>query len=79
MPWGPSDSIQDAQAVTLSDTATIAVTRSVWVGSTGNLKVTMVSGNTATFDAVPNGTWLPIQIKQVWSTGTSASNVVALY
>lgn len=79
MPWGPSDSIQDAQTVVPSDTATIKTTRSVWVGSTGNLVVTMTSGNSATFNNVPNGTWLPIQVTQVKATNTTASNIMALY
>lgn len=79
MPWGPSDSIQQAVALTKSDTATFAPTRSVWVGGTGDLTVTMLNGSNATFASVPAGTWLPIQITALLSTGTAATGVLALY
>jgi hypothetical protein len=79
MPWGPSDSIQDAQALTKSDTTVINTTRSVWVGGTGDITVTMLSGNTALFSSVPAGTWMPIQITKLQATGTTATNVLGLY
>ena len=37
----------------------------------GNIKVTMLDGTDVTFNAVPVGTFIPIQVKRVWATGTA--------
>lgn len=50
-----------------------------YVGTTGNLKVTMVGGQIITFTNVQGGTFMPIQIKKLWSTDTTASNFVGVY
>ena len=54
-------------------------TRGLWIGSTGTLKVDLVSGSTVTFTAVPAGCELKIQVTRVYLTGTSADSIVALY
>ena len=52
--------------------------RAIYVGTGGDLKLTV--GSTAvTFKNVPSGTLLPIRAQLIWSTGTTASNVVALF
>jgi hypothetical protein len=43
------------------------------------MKVTMVSGQIVTFVNVQGGTFMPIQIKKLWATDTTASNFIALY
>lgn len=48
----------------------------LWVGGTGNVKVTAVGGTVAVFTAVPAGTYLSIRIRRVWSTGTTATNMI---
>lgn len=68
-----------AKAVTLNDSTVIPVTRAVFVGTGGHLKVTMVSGDVVTFKNIPSGTVLPIQITSAWAAVTSAADVVALY
>ena len=70
----------DAAAVTKSDTAVFPVgTRALWVGGgTGTVKVRMLSGNDCTFTGVA-GVLLPIQVDMVYSTGTDATGIVALY
>lgn len=86
MAINPFKSMQDATlfnsaaAVTPSDTLNIAtgVTRGVYVGGTGDLKVTMADGAVVTFKAVPVGLY-PFQVLQVFSTGTTATNIVAVY
>ncbi len=89
MPWGPSDSVGNAFAVTKSDTTVfpanasqssdrVQVTRAVWVGGAGDLSVTMISGDVAVFVGVPAGTILPIQVKQVLAA-TTASQILGLY
>jgi len=41
--------------------------------ATGNLKVTTSDNNVLTFTAVPAYFVLPIQVRKVWSTGTTGS------
>ncbi len=71
-------SAHSATTVTPSDSTVIPVTRGLYVGTTGNIAVRMADdGNTITFIAVPVGI-LPIQVDQVLSTSTTASNIIAL-
>ena len=72
----PSDS---AAAVTPHDTGTIPLTRSLYIGGTGALKVTMADGTDVVFAAVPAGTTIPIRVIRVFNTGTAATSIVALY
>ena len=53
--------------------------RAVYVGTTGDLKVTMSQGGTVVFHGVVAGSMLPIQCNQVHATGTTATNIVALF
>lgn len=64
-----------------SDVADLATsfTRAIYTGSGGNIKVTMVGGETVTLVSVGAGSLLPIAIRRLWSTGTSATDVVGLY
>jgi len=65
--------------LTKSDTdAVTAPHRALYVGGAGNLNVVLAGGQTLLLTAVPVGTILPIQIKQLLSTSTTASLVVAL-
>jgi len=69
-----------AAVVTPSDTANLPKSaRVLWVGGAGNVKVDTVSGDTVTINSVAAGTLLPIQVRRVYSTGTSATLMVALY
>lgn len=43
------------------------------------VKVTTAAGNDITFSHFPTGTFLPVQCVRVWSTGTNATNLVALW
>jgi hypothetical protein len=70
---------KDAVAVTASDATTIPVTRSLYIGGAGNLRVRMAdTGNTVTFTNVLGGI-LPIQVDMVYSTSTTATSILALY
>ena len=69
----------DARAVTASDSTVLPPTRALYIGTTGNVAVTMASGQTpVVFTAVPVGV-LSVQVTKVLSTSTTASNIVALY
>lgn len=56
-----------------------SASRALWVGSAGNLTVLMEGGQTVTFSGVPGGSWMPIRVQRVNSTGTTASNIVAVF
>ena len=75
-----------AAAVTPSNTANIpAITGGtnngcvLYVGGAGNLKVLTVGGDEVTLIAVPVGTFVPVNVLRVFSTGTTATNIVALW
>lgn len=53
--------------------------RAVYVGGTGNVSANMSDGSTATFVGVQAGSVLPISVRQINSSGTSATSLVALY
>lgn len=68
-----------AASVTPSDSAEIPITRSLFIGTNGNIKVTMADGQEITFINLTAGTIFPIQVVKVWSTGTTVTTVIALY
>ena len=52
----------------------------LYLGDTdGDLKVTTVVGNIVEFKGLKAGTFFPVQVNKVHSTGTSLTNVVALW
>lgn len=74
------DSAGSLAAVTPHDTNDIFVngeTRWVWVGGAGNVSVVTHTGQTVAFTGVTAGTLLPIRVRRVRSTGTTATNMVA--
>jgi len=78
-----------AAAVTPSDTVDIPSVSTqdgsgnngcvLYVGTGGTLKVSTIGGDEVTFTGIVSGTFVPVQVLRVWSTGTSASNIVALW
>ena len=68
---------QNAAAVTKSDSTVFSPPAiGLWVGGTGDVAVRMYgSQSTVVFTAVPAGSWLYIQIDQVKSTSTTATNM----
>lgn len=53
--------------------------RGIYVGGSGNLAVKDDAGNSVVFQSVPAGSLLPISTDQVLSTGTTATNLIALF
>jgi hypothetical protein len=51
----------------------------LYIGTGGNLTVTMLGGQTVTFTNIIDGTFMPIQVLKVWATGTDATDILALY
>ena len=69
--------VHDAAAVTPNDSTDLnEITTSIYIGTAGTLKVTMVDGSVVTYGAIAAGRH-PLRVKRVWATGTSATNIVA--
>lgn len=76
----------NAVPVTPSDTTDLTyMTRGLYIGVAGDVTVNMLNGTSATnigtvtFTAVPAGTILPIACWRVKSSGTTATNITALW
>ena len=75
-----SDPLTSAVVVSPSDSADLSyTTRAVYIGTTGNMKVTMQDSGTVLFTGIPAGTTLPIRVSRIWSTTTTASTILALW
>jgi len=80
-PAGKSYSLSSARRyadVTKHDTTLIDEFKALYIGTTGNVKVGNAAGDAITFVGLPAGTILPVYGIRVYSTGTTASNIVAL-
>lgn len=67
----------DGFDITPSDSTDLAyVTRAIYVGGTGNLKVTRLGGAVLTYYGVPAGMMYPIRVTRVWATGTTATHLI---
>jgi len=74
-------------AITKSDTVNIvvpfpkkpAVTDAIYVGASGDIAAVMENGTAVTLASAIAGTIIPIAVKRVNSTLTTADNLVALY
>lgn len=51
----------------------------LYVGTGGVLRVLTAGGDDVTFRNVPNGTFLPVQVIRVFSTTTTATDILALW
>lgn len=66
-------------AITPSDSAELEeVTRAIYIGSGGNLAVTLHSGQAVTFKNIADGVLLPVRAAYVAATGTTATDLVGL-
>lgn len=77
---GLTSPYNDAAAVTPSDSTDLAnTTRAIYVGSQGNLTVRMAgSGNDVLF-TLDKHEMLPLRVVRVLATGTTCTNIVALW
>lgn len=79
----PVHQAMDATAVTPNDSTDLGyITRALYIGGDGDVKVTMKGGSAVTFSGCAAGTVLPICCTRVWSTGTTATLatlILALY
>jgi len=68
-----------AAAITPDDVANLDALSFVYVGGDGNMAVVTKEGDTVTFTAVVAGTILPLLVKRVNDTDTTATNLVAMW
>ncbi len=65
--------------VTPDDGADLAfVSRAINVGTSGTVRLTTLNGDTATVYVAAGGAF-PIRAQRIFATGTTATNIVAMY
>lgn len=75
---GSPDSYRLGAAVTPHDTNELPIyAKALYVGVAGDVKLTTIDGSTITIKAIAG--LLPVTAKVVFSTGTTATNIVALW
>jgi hypothetical protein len=53
--------------------------RGLYVGGAGDVKVDTAGADTVTFAGVPAGSLLPVRVRRVYATGTTATSIVAVW
>jgi hypothetical protein len=61
----------------LDPTANHGVGAILYVGGAGDVKVKTTSGSVVTYVGISAGTFMPVQVTQVFATGTTATNIIA--
>lgn len=51
----------------------------LYAGNTGNVRVLTVGNDDVTFVGIPAGSFVPVQVKRVFATNTTATDIVALW
>ena len=69
-----------AFAVTPSDSVSFTTScRALYIGNAGNVALVTVGGDEVTFVGLAAGSILPVATSRVDATGTTATNIVALW
>ncbi len=75
-----SNPAENAAEISPSDSSDLTNTaRALYVGTQGNVKVTTAGGDTVTFEGIAAGSIIPVRVQRVFSTGTTATNLVSIY
>ena len=69
----------DAATVTPSDVNNLLTPSVLFVGGGGNVRVLTAQGSDVTFTGVLAGSILPVQVIRVYSTSTTATNIVRIF
>jgi hypothetical protein len=69
----------DLVAVTPNDSTDIELTRGLYVGSGGAIKVDTQRDQAVTLPGLLTGVVYPFRVTRVYSTGTDASDIFAIY
>lgn len=79
MPINDQDPVINCDDLTPNDTTNFTkVYRGFYVGGSGNIKIRTFGDNDVTLNNIAVGVPIPIKIKRVFSTGTTATNIVGL-
>lgn len=71
---------ENAAEIVPGDSAQLPrVSRAVYVGEGGDLRVQMLGGGIVTFRNIPAGTLMPLRISRVFATGTDATAILGLW
>ena len=78
---GPTNAfaITPSDSVDLMDGGSSVIIRAIYVGVSGNIKLTLLRGSVVTYTAVPQGVRLSGFITRVWATGTTATSLIGEY
>lgn len=75
-----ASSVTPSNTVNISEGTEASKSGSVlYIGTGGNLKVLTVGNDEVTFTNIQDGSFLPVQVLRVFATGTTATNIVALW
>lgn len=70
---------EDAILVIPSNTMDLEkVSSGIYLGGSGDLKVTLKNGSTVTFTGLSSGVIHPISAKRIFATGTTATSILAV-
>lgn len=73
-------SARDCLPITPSNDTDFKVeARAIFIGVGGDIRIRTQSGNTVTFKNLVSGYILPVQVVRVYQTGTTASELIALF
>ncbi len=76
---GISGPAENVDAVIPNDSADLALaTRALYVGGFGNVAVVTVGGSDVIFAEVAAGSVLPVRVRRVKATGTTATAILGL-
>jgi len=75
----PTQPADDAELVTPNNSASIDLTRGLYIGTTGDVRVLTRAGTDIIIPNVPAGVTLSLRVTKVFATSTTASDIVAWY
>ncbi|ADO41577.1 spike base protein, RCAP_Rcc01079 family [Ketogulonicigenium vulgare] len=80
MSGGLESPAAQAVAITTSNTADLSVfPRALYATTAGTVRVTMMEGGAIVTLPILVGVPLPVRVRRVWTTGTTASGIVGVW
>lgn len=74
------DPASNGFSITPADSGEFAnFTRAIYIGGAGNAVIVMANNDVVTLTGLPAGTWLPLRVRRVNATGTTATGIVGFY
>jgi hypothetical protein len=71
---------EDAGPIVPADAGELThATRAIYVGAQGDVRAIMLGGATVTLAGVPAGSFLPLRVRQVLASGTTAADIVGFW